>query len=114
MPIRVLIADTRPLVRIGMRLNLERTGNVDVVAETAEAAMALDLVKTHVPDVIIIGNSFARQVAQTLAESVLQQFPRTRFVILSDDIPAAGTTSQITYLPHTCTGNELVSAVLLQ
>lgn len=114
MPIRVLIADTRPLVRIGMRLNLERAREVEVVGETAEFATALDLVKNCAPDVIIVGNSFPVQTANALAESILQQFPKTRFIILTDDVPAARTTPQITYLPHTCTGNDLVAAVLRQ
>lgn len=112
MSIRVLIADTRPIVCIGMRLNLDRAGNIEVVGETAEFATALDLVKSRAPDVIIVGNSFALPTAHALAESVVQQFPKTRFVVLTDNAPATGTTSQITYLPPTCTGNELVAAVL--
>ena len=113
-PIRVLIADTRPLVRIGMRLNLERARNAEVVGETAELPMSLDVVRTCAPDVIIIGNSFAVDAANTFAESILQQFPNTRFIILTDEIPAAAKPRQMTYLPHTCTGNELVTAVLRQ
>lgn len=114
MPIRVLIADTRPLVRIGMRLNLERARTVEVVAETVEPATVLDHVRNRAADVVIMGNSFPVHTANAVAESILQEFPNTRCLILTDDIPVSPKATQITYLLHTCTGNELVAAVLKQ
>ncbi len=54
MTARVVIADDEPLVRQGLRLVLEHSGEVAVVAEAADGAEALRLVREHHPDLALL------------------------------------------------------------
>lgn len=52
--IRVLIADDQALVRGGLRSILSADGGIDVVAEAANGAEAIDLARRHAPDVVLM------------------------------------------------------------
>ena len=52
--IRVVIADDHPIVREGLRELLARTEDIEVVAQAADGREALDQVRTHRPDVLIL------------------------------------------------------------
>ncbi|MGY1706787.1 response regulator [Geodermatophilus sp. SYSU D00697] len=52
--VRVLLADDQALVRAGFRLVLERDGHIEVVAEAADGAEAVALVRQHEPDVVLM------------------------------------------------------------
>lgn len=51
-PWRVVIADDEPLMRQG--LVLERAGDIEVVAEGADGAEAIELVGQHRPDLVLL------------------------------------------------------------
>jgi DNA-binding NarL/FixJ family response regulator len=52
--IRVLLADDQKLVRAGFGSLLERTEDMEVVAEAADGAEAVELAAAHRPDVILM------------------------------------------------------------
>jgi DNA-binding NarL/FixJ family response regulator len=52
--IRVLIADDQALVRGGLHSILSADGGIDVVAEAANGAEAIDLTRRHAPDVVLM------------------------------------------------------------
>ena len=52
--IKVLIVDDHALVRMGIRRLLEDLPDMTVVAEAENGEMALDLVKEHQPDVVLL------------------------------------------------------------
>ena len=52
--LRVVIADDEPLVRQGLRLVLEKDGDVQVVAEAGDGIEALALVAQHLPDLALL------------------------------------------------------------
>ena len=54
MQIKVLIVDDHALVRMGVRRLLEDLPDMLVVAEAENGEMALSLVKTHAPDVVLL------------------------------------------------------------
>ncbi len=54
MTIRVLICDDQALVRDGFRMILQSTGDIDVVAEAADGAEAVDLAKRALPHVVLM------------------------------------------------------------
>jgi DNA-binding NarL/FixJ family response regulator len=54
MTVRVVIADDQQLVRTGFRLILERQSDVEVVAEAADGAEAVSLVRETTPDVVLM------------------------------------------------------------
>ncbi|HEX8629764.1 MAG TPA: response regulator transcription factor [Catenuloplanes sp.] len=52
--IRVLVVDDEALVRAGVRMILEAAGDIAVVAEVADGAQALESVRRHRPDVVLM------------------------------------------------------------
>lgn len=52
-PLRIVIADDEPLIRIDLKNTLEELGYT-VVAEAADGAKALEAVRTLTPDVVIL------------------------------------------------------------
>jgi len=52
--IRVVIAEDHHIVREGLRVLLERTGEVEVVGEASDGAQVLELIRELRPDVAII------------------------------------------------------------
>ena len=52
--VRVIIADDHPIVRSGIRHELEKYGGFDVLEETDNADDALSLTLRHKPDVLIL------------------------------------------------------------
>jgi two-component system nitrate/nitrite response regulator NarL len=52
-PLRVIVADDHPLYRRGIVRALEADGGT-VLAEAADGASALDLIRRHVPDVAVV------------------------------------------------------------
>ncbi len=54
MSIRVLLADDQALVRAGFRALLERAEDIEVVGEAGDGAQALEAVRRHRPDVVLM------------------------------------------------------------
>nr|WP_033273439.1 response regulator transcription factor [Actinospica acidiphila] len=52
--IRVLLVDDQPLIRSGFRALLDLEDDIEVVAEAADGAECLALVKEHLPDVALV------------------------------------------------------------
>src|SRR5260370_3738094 len=53
-PVRVVLADDHPMIRRGLRLILEDSDEVDVVAEAGNGQELLDLVDQMDPDVVVV------------------------------------------------------------
>jgi DNA-binding NarL/FixJ family response regulator len=52
--IRVLLVDDEQLVRSGLRMILQASGEIEVVAEAADGAEAVQQVRLHRPDVVLM------------------------------------------------------------
>jgi DNA-binding NarL/FixJ family response regulator len=52
--IRIVIADDQPLMRAGFKAVLEATGQMEVVGEAANGDEALEQVRRHDPDVVLM------------------------------------------------------------
>jgi DNA-binding NarL/FixJ family response regulator len=53
-PTRVVLAEDQPMVRAGFRSLLESRADIDVVGEAATGAEALEQVRAHRPDVVVM------------------------------------------------------------
>src|SRR5207245_2731890 len=53
-PVRVVLADDHPMIRRGLRLILEDSEEVDVIAEAGNGQELLDLVDQMDPDVVVV------------------------------------------------------------
>lgn len=82
-PIRVILADDHTLVRAGIRALLEKLPNVTVVAEANDGREVLELVKTQLPDVVVMDIAMPGLNGLEAAERMAQEFPTVRVIILS-------------------------------
>lgn len=81
--IRIIIAEDHNLVRQGIRALLERSGEVQVVAEAATGQEAVLLTEKHKPDVVVLDLSMPRLDGAQAAERILDMGLPTQIIILS-------------------------------
>ena len=81
--IRVLVADDQALVRAGVRMLLQATGDMEVVAEAEDGAEAVRLAERHLPDVVLMDLRMPRVDGLEAIKRVLAARPSTRIVVLT-------------------------------
>lgn len=89
--VRVVVVDSRPVYRAGVRVALESRSGIAVVAEVGAAAALLDVVARYRPDVVLVDLSTG---GLHLCRALAQRFPRCRVVVLGppgDDAAVVGT-----------------------
>lgn len=82
-PIRVLIVDDHTLVRAGIRSLVEKLPEVRVVAEASNGRDALQLVKTHRPDVVLMDIAMSGLNGLEATKQIVKEFPHSHVLILS-------------------------------
>jgi DNA-binding NarL/FixJ family response regulator len=83
MTTRVLIADDHGIVRAGIRLLLERQPGLEVVAEAADGAEAVQRALATRPQVCVLDVGMPRLTGLQAAREILAQLPGTRVLMLS-------------------------------
>lgn len=81
--IRVIIAEDHNLVRQGIRALLERSGEVQVVAEAATGEEAVHLTEKEKPDVVVMDLSMPRLDGAQASERILSLSLPTQIIVLS-------------------------------
>ena len=74
---RVLIVDDEALVRAGLRMILSAADDLDVVAEAEDGADAVDAVRAHRPDVVLMDIRMPRLDGLAATRAVLALDPAT-------------------------------------
>lgn len=82
-PIRIILADDHPIVRAGIRSELEKMPDVQVAAEASDGREALDLVQAHQPDIVFMDISMKGLNGLEATARITKEFPKTRVIILS-------------------------------
>ncbi|MEU6225538.1 response regulator transcription factor [Streptomyces sp. NPDC047042] len=82
-PIRVLLADDEALMRAGLRLVLARAEGIEVVAEAADGAEAVDLAVSHRIDVVLMDVRMPRVDGLAAAERLAAFASSVRVVMLT-------------------------------
>jgi two-component system response regulator NreC len=81
---RIVLADDHAVVRSGLRLLLDRTDGLEVVAETGDAESALRSTLGHKPDVLILDLNMPGELTSLEAiPRVAEVSPGTRVVVLT-------------------------------
>ncbi len=114
--IRVILADDHALVRQGIRQFLEGAEDIEVVAEAADGATALQAVETMQPDVALLDVQMPGISGIEATRQIKVRFPKVRILILTayDDDPYVYALLQAGadgYLLKTVEVDELVRAV---
>src|SRR5829696_1753597 len=82
-PIRVLIADDHALVRAGIRALVEKIEGLVVVAEAGKGSEALELVKEHKPNLMLLDLTMPDGGGFEVLAHVRKQFPDIRVIVLT-------------------------------
>ena len=119
-PIRVVIADDHPVVRDGLRLTIERSGeNIMVVGEASNGMEVLEMTKTKAADVFILDITMPNLNGIETARELLKKSPAAKVLILSlhatkamvEEALAAGARGYLTKEMATHTVVEAVTEV---
>lgn len=82
-PVRVILADDHTLVRAGIRALLEKLPDVQVIGEAGDGREVLNLVKLHLPDVVLMDISMPGLNGLESAERMVRDYPKVRIIMLS-------------------------------
>jgi DNA-binding NarL/FixJ family response regulator len=80
---RLLLVDDHPLVRAGIRGELEKYPTVTVVGEANDGLEALALIEQLQPDIVFMDISMPRLNGLDALARIQKEFPRLRVIILS-------------------------------
>src|SRR5260370_24042464 len=78
-----VLADDHVLVRAGIRTLLEKIPNVKVVAEAASGREALEMVKTKLPNLVLMDIAMADLNGLDALSRISKDFPEVKVMILS-------------------------------
>lgn len=81
--VRVLIADDHALFREGVRMILEGTGEVEVVAEASNGEEALKKVEELRPDIAILDIAMPKMNGLQAAKEIGRRMPETKVLVLT-------------------------------
>jgi len=81
--VRVLLADDEPLLRAGLALLLAQADDIEVVAEAADGAEAIDLVRRCPVDVALVDIRMPNVDGLTAVEEIGRTAPHVRVIMLT-------------------------------
>jgi two-component system nitrate/nitrite response regulator NarL len=114
-PIRIVVADDHPLFRQGVINSLQTSSDIQVVAEAADAQGALQMVREHVPDVVLLDVNMPGGGIQA-ARSIGTACPATFIIMLTvsedeEDLLAAMKAGARGYVLKGVSATELINVV---
>jgi len=80
---RVLLADDHVLVRAGIRALLEKIPDVEVIAEGSTGREALELVRSKLPNVVLMDIAMTELGGLEALPRITRDFPSVKVIILS-------------------------------
>lgn len=81
--IRVLLVDDQTLIRLGFRLVLDASADIEVVGESADGIEAIEAVRMLEPDVVLMDVRMPRMDGIAATEQIVAQHPSVRVVVLT-------------------------------
>ncbi|MFG2641040.1 response regulator [Streptomyces sp. NPDC048370] len=81
--IRVVIADDEPLIRAGIRMILTSDEDIEVVAEAANGREAIEHVRAHVADVVLLDIQMPVLDGLSALPELRRVAPSTRVIVLT-------------------------------
>jgi DNA-binding NarL/FixJ family response regulator len=81
--IQVILADDHTLVRAGIRSLLEKSPEINVVAEANDGRELLELLKTHNADLVLMDIAMPGLNGLEATARISREFPKVRVIMLS-------------------------------
>ncbi len=114
--IRILVADDHYVVRMGVIAIINNEPDMEVVAEAANGAQAVDLYRKHQPDLVLLDSRMPHGSGVQAAGQIHQADPSARIVMLTafdgdEDIHKALSAGAQGYILKNSTGQQLIPAL---
>jgi DNA-binding NarL/FixJ family response regulator len=114
--VRVLVVDDQTVVREGLVMLLGLSPGVEVVAAAADGDEALELVRRHTPDVVLMDLRMPRTDGVEATRHILAELPATRVIVLTtyaddESVFAALEAGARGYLTKDATAAEIQRAI---
>src|SRR5437588_7732506 len=114
--IRILVADDERLFRAGLRLLLEQSPTMRVVAEAATGAEAVSQYALHRPDIALIDLRFPDMCGVDAIRAIREQFLIARIIVLTacvgdEDVYQSLRAGARAYLSKDATPEELIDCI---
>src|SRR5216110_1898832 len=114
--VRVLVADDHPVVRHGMMANLKPQRDMTVVAEAGDGVEALDLIKEHLPDVVLLDLRMPRMDGLDVITQVNMLKLPTKVIVMTtfeseEDVHRAMKAGARAYLLKDSSQEEILDAI---
>lgn len=115
-PIRILVADDHNVVRQGLVALIKTVSDMTVVAEAADGLQAVELFRTHKPDVTIMDLRLPGMSGVDAITHIRREFPTARILVLTtfdgdENIFRALQAGARGYLLKDMFGDELMEAI---
>ncbi len=81
--IKVLVVDDHPLVRMGIRRLLDDRQDMNIVAEADSGEVALAMVKTHKPDVVLLDMKMPGMDGWEVIRRLQKSHPQIKIIAIS-------------------------------
>ena len=81
--IRILVVEDHPIVRQGLVALLSVVDGVEVVAQAADGAEAIDLFAKHHPDITLVDLRLPKMGGVEVIQNVRGKYPQARFIVLT-------------------------------
>jgi two-component system, NarL family, response regulator LiaR len=83
LPARIIIAEDHPLFRSALRLLLERSEGLEVLAEATDGHQALELARTLKPDLVLMDVMMPKMDGLEATHAIKREVPKTVVLMLS-------------------------------
>ena len=83
MTIKIILADDHKIVRNGLRSLLEKQRKLEVIAEAENGKQAIELVKKHKPDCVLMDISMPELNGIEATRQIIRENPATKIIALS-------------------------------
>ncbi len=84
MPVRVLLVESKVIVRQGLRLLLEQESGIEVIDEAGDGRMAVKLALAHLPDIVVMEMGLPGLNGMEATRQIRAKKPNVNVVVLSD------------------------------
>ena len=113
--LRVMLVEDHPLVRSAIRQTIDVPG-IEVIAEAGSAEQALELVRQHQPDVMLVDLDLPGMNGVQLVRELAPRLPDCKIVMLTgsarnDDVVAAIRSGAVGYLTKDMAPDALVRSL---
>jgi len=114
--IKVILIDDHQIVRDGIKALLSGNNNIDIIGEAKDAYALFEILKTQIPDVVLLDISLPSMSGIEVSKILTVDFPQIKILMLSmytseDFIFNALKSGIHGYLPKNTTQKELLEAI---